>query len=47
MADTSGIFFYAIVGREGLIDTAIKNAETGYIQISISFGQGLEDVMVY
>lgn len=47
VADTSGIFFYAIVGREGVIDTAMTNAETGYIQISISFGQGLEDVMVY
>ncbi|KAJ7028186.1 RNA polymerase Rpb1, domain 5-domain-containing protein [Mycena alexandri] len=25
-------FFHAMAGREGLIDTAIKTAETGYIQ---------------
>ena len=27
-------FFHAMEGREGLIDTAIKTAETGYIQRS-------------
>ncbi|CAN0432232.1 unnamed protein product, partial [Discosporangium mesarthrocarpum] len=25
-------FFHAMGGREGLIDTAVKTAETGYIQ---------------
>ena len=28
----SEFFFHAMGGREGLIDTAIKTAETGYIQ---------------
>jgi DNA-directed RNA polymerase II subunit RPB1 len=25
-------FFHAMAGREGIIDTAVKTAETGYIQ---------------
>jgi len=29
--DPSEFFFHAMGGREGLIDTAIKTAETGYI----------------
>jgi hypothetical protein len=35
-------FFYAMAGREGLIDTAVKTAETGYIQRRLV----LEDVML-
>ena len=37
-------FFYAMAGREGLIDTAVKTAETGYIQRRLV--KALEDVMV-
>ncbi|KAF7340221.1 DNA-directed RNA polymerase subunit [Mycena venus] len=37
-------FFHAMAGREGLIDTAIKTAETGYIQRRLV--KALEDVMV-
>lgn len=29
--DPSEFYFHAMGGREGLIDTAIKTAETGYI----------------
>ncbi|KAF2758672.1 RNA polymerase II largest subunit [Pseudovirgaria hyperparasitica] len=36
-------FFHAMAGREGLIDTAVKTAETGYIQRRLT--KGLEDVM--
>ena len=28
----SEFYFHAMGGREGLIDTAVKTAETGYIQ---------------
>lgn len=35
-------FFHAMAGREGLIDTAVKTAETGYIQRRLV--KGLEDV---
>ncbi|KAF5365354.1 hypothetical protein D9757_013779 [Collybiopsis confluens] len=38
-------FFHAMAGREGLIDTAVKTAETGYIQRRLV--QALEDVMVH
>ncbi|KIK66076.1 hypothetical protein GYMLUDRAFT_38551 [Collybiopsis luxurians FD-317 M1] len=38
-------FFHAMGGREGLIDTAIKTAETGYIQRRLV--KALEDVMVH
>ncbi|KAJ7500689.1 RNA polymerase II largest subunit [Mycena galericulata] len=38
-------FFHAMAGREGLINTAIKTAETGYIQRRLV--KALEDVMVY
>ena len=40
----SEFFFHAMAGREGLIDTAIKTAETGYIQRRLV--KALEDVMV-
>lgn len=38
-------FFHAIAGREGLIDTAIKTAETGYLQRRII--KTLEDITVF
>ncbi|CEH14257.1 beta and beta-prime subunits of dna dependent rna-polymerase [Ceraceosorus bombacis] len=38
-------FFHAMAGREGLIDTAVKTAETGYIQRRLV--KALEDVMVH
>ncbi|KAJ1979758.1 DNA-directed RNA polymerase II core subunit rpo21 [Dimargaris cristalligena] len=37
-------FFHAMGGREGLIDTAVKTAETGYIQRRLI--KALEDCMV-
>ncbi|KAF9525762.1 hypothetical protein CPB83DRAFT_870741 [Crepidotus variabilis] len=37
-------FFHAMAGREGLIDTAVKTAETGYIRRRLV--KALEDVMV-
>jgi DNA-directed RNA polymerase II subunit RPB1 len=37
-------FFHAMAGREGLIDTTVKTAETGYIQRRLV--KALEDVMV-
>ncbi|PVV01996.1 hypothetical protein BB560_003562 [Smittium megazygosporum] len=37
-------FFHAMGGREGLIDTAVKTAETGYIQRRLV--KALEDIMV-
>ncbi|KAF7426730.1 DNA-directed RNA polymerase II subunit rpb1 [Pleurotus ostreatus] len=37
-------FFHAMAGREGLIDTAVKTAETGYIQCRLV--KALEDVQV-
>ncbi len=37
-------FFHCMGGREGLIDTAVKTAETGYIQRRLV--KALEDVMV-
>lgn len=39
----SEFFFHAMGGREGLIDTAVKTAETGYIQRRLI--KALEDVM--
>ncbi|KAJ2630989.1 DNA-directed RNA polymerase II core subunit rpo21 [Coemansia sp. RSA 1290] len=36
-------FFHAMGGREGLIDTAVKTAETGYIQRRLI--KALEDIM--
>ena len=40
----SEFFFHAMAGREGLIDTAVKTAETGYIQRRLV--KALEEVMV-
>ena len=37
-------FFHAMAGREGLIDTAVKTAETGYIQRRLV--KAMEDVTV-
>lgn len=37
-------FFHAMGGREGIIDTAVKTSETGYIQRRLV--KALEDVMV-
>jgi len=37
-------FFHAMGGREGLIDTAVKTAETGYVQRRLI--KAMEDVMV-
>ena len=42
--DASEFFFHAMGGREGLIDTAVKTSETGYIQRRLI--KALEDVMV-
>eukprot|EP00124_Ichthyophonus_hoferi_P003248 Ihof_evm1s271 gene=Ihof_evmTU1s271 len=39
----SEFFFHAMGGREGLIDTAVKTAETGYIQRRLI--KAMEDVM--
>jgi len=38
------LYFHAMGGREGLIDTACKTAETGYIQRRLI--KALEDVMI-
>jgi len=38
------LFFHAMGGREGLIDTAVKTAETGYIQRRLV--KSMEDVIV-
>ncbi|KAJ2158302.1 DNA-directed RNA polymerase II core subunit rpo21 [Coemansia sp. RSA 552] len=38
-------FFHAMGGREGLIDTAVKTAETGYIQRRLI--KALEDIMCH
>lgn len=40
----SELFFHAMGGREGLIDTAVKTAETGYIQRRLV--KAMEDVHV-
>ena len=37
-------YFHAMGGREGLIDTAVKTAETGYIQRKLV--KSMEDIMV-
>ena len=38
-------FFHAMGGREGLIDTAVKTSETGYIQRKLM--KAMEDLKVY
>lgn len=30
-------FFHTMAGREGLVDTAVKTAETGYMQVKLTF----------
>ena len=40
----SELYFHAMGGREGLIDTAVKTAETGYISRRLM--KAMEDVMV-
>ena len=42
--DPIEFFFHAMGGIEGLIDTAVKTSETGYIQRRLM--KALEDVMV-
>ena len=37
-------FFHAAGGREGLIDTAVKTSETGYIQRKLV--KGMEDCRI-
>ncbi len=39
------LFFHAMAGRIGLIDTAVKTSSTGYIQRRLV--KGLEDLMVF
>lgn len=43
--DPTEFFFQAIAGRDGLIDTAVKTADTGYLQRQLS--KALEDLQVY
>ncbi|ELA41814.1 uncharacterized protein VICG_01166 [Vittaforma corneae ATCC 50505] len=43
--DPDEFFFHAMGGREGIIDTAIKTAETGYIQRRLV--KALEDAIVH
>jgi DNA-directed RNA polymerase II subunit RPB1 len=38
-------FFHSMTGREGLIDTAVKTADTGYIQRQLI--KALEDIVVH
>ena len=38
-------FFHAMGGREGLIDTAVKTSETGYIQRKLV--KAMEDLKIY
>ncbi len=38
-------FFHAMSGREGLIDTAVKTADTGYIQRKLI--KGMEDMVIH
>ena len=40
----SEFFFHTMAGREGLVDTAVKTAKTGYLQRRIV--KGMEDVVV-
>lgn len=30
-------FFHTMAGREGLVDTAVKTAETGYMQVTVTY----------
>jgi DNA-directed RNA polymerase III subunit RPC1 len=42
--DPTEFFFHAVSGREGLVDTAVKTAETGYMQRRLM--KALEDLSV-
>ena len=42
--ETIEFFFHTMAGREGLIDTAVKTADTGYIQRQLI--KVMEDVVV-
>ena len=41
----SEFYFHAMGGREGLIDTAVKTAETGYIQRRLIKGEFLKSTI--
>ena len=41
---TQELFFHAMGGREGLIDTAVKTSSTGYIQRRLV--KAMEDLMI-
>lgn len=43
--DPYEFFFHAMAGREGLLDTAVKTAETGYMQRRLV--KGLEDLVIH
>ena len=43
--NNENFFFHAIAGREGLIDTAVKTAETGYLQRRLM--KSLEDIVSF
>jgi len=43
--DPHEVWFHAIAGREGLIDTAIKTSQTGYIQRR--FMKALENIVIH
>ena len=40
----SEFFFHTMGGREGLVDTAVKTADTGYLQRKLM--KGLEDLVI-
>lgn len=42
--DPASVFFHAMGGREGLVDTAVKTSSTGYIQRRLI--KAMEDVVV-
>nr|UXY87319.1 RNA polymerase III largest subunit [Cryptomonas sp.] len=43
--NSENFFFHAIAGREGLIDTAVKTSETGYLQRRLM--KSLEDIVSF
>jgi DNA-directed RNA polymerase III subunit RPC1 len=43
--DNRNFFFHAVAGREGLVDTAVKTAETGYLQRRLL--KSLEDIVSF
>jgi DNA-directed RNA polymerase beta' subunit len=42
--EATEFFFHTMAGREGLIDTSVKTAETGYMQRRLM--KSLEDLKV-